>query len=223
MNIKDRMRRILKLRFAILYPFGLFIVLFATPDDESIRFGIWFILTGLFIRVWANGYAIKMEKLTTSGPYAFVRHPLYLGTMFVIAGFIIMLKIYLVGVMFIILMAIIYRRTIKKEEDMLEKKFGELYINYKRKIAAMIPAFLPYQEGEKWPFSFRRLIHSQEYKLFIWVIVMVIAFHLKSEFLAEREIIDAKILTLIIVAFLLGSVDLLGEFIKFRIRRKKDV
>lgn len=222
MNMNKRLERWFKLRFAILYPFGVFLILFAIPDDESIRRGVSFIIPGLLIRSWANGYAIKMDKLTTSGPYAFVRHPLYLGTALVILGFIIMLKFYYVGALFLIILLFIYSATIKKEEHMLEDKFGALYFDYKKNVPAVFPAFRPYRKGEKWPFSFKRLIKSQEYKAFFWMIILVIVFHLKEEFISEKEKPDAKIIGLIIVAFLLGVSDLIGEFIRKKIKPDKN-
>lgn len=212
MNIHDRFERWFKLRFAILYPFGIFIVLYSNSDDKSIMAGIWFILTGLFIRIWANGYAIKLEKLTTSGPYAFVRHPLYLGTIILTLGFIIMLKLHHIGILFLAIMAMVYYRTIKQEEKMLGQRFQSLYTDYRKNVPAIVPTVFPYREGEKWSFSFRRLIKSQEYKLFIWVIIMVIAFHLKDEFMVEHERPDVKIIGLIVTAFLLGIIDLIAEF-----------
>ena len=214
MKIKDRFKRWFKLRFAILYPFGTFLVFFANSDDRSIMVGIWLIIAGLLLRAWSNGYAIKLEKLTTSGPYAFVRHPLYLGTMLLAIGFIIMLKIYYIGVLFLFIMAAVYYQTIINEERMLEQKFKHLYVNYVKKVPIILPAISPYREGEKWPFSFKRLMKSKEYKLFIWVIVMVIAFHLKDEFLVEHERIDTRIIGFIIAAFSLGVVDLISELMK---------
>ncbi len=216
MSIQDRWKRWLKLRFAILYPFGIYVILFANSDDQSLRTGIWFILTGLFLRVWANGYAIKSEKVTTSGPYAFVRHPLYLGTMLLALGFIIMLKLYFIGALFFLVMSVVYYRTIKKEEQIMEHKFKDQYINYKNKVPAIAPTIFPYREGEKWPFSFRRLIKSQEYKLFIWMIILVIAFHLKEELWLHHEKIDAKMAVLMIIAFLLGMIDISGEWLQWR-------
>ncbi len=217
MNIQNRLKRWFKFRFAILYPLGVSAVLFAIPDDNSIRRGIGFIIVGLLIRIWANGYAIKLEKLTTSGPYAFVRHPLYLGTMLLVIGFNIILRInYLVAILLIVLIASIYYQTIRKEEKMLSEKFREVCINYKRKVPAILPTIFPYREGEKWPFSFKRLIKSQEYKTFLWIIVLTIVFHLKDEFIAEHETMDTKIWQLIFVAFILGMLDLLGKFIKHK-------
>jgi len=216
MDVKERLKRWSKLRFAIIYPLGVFAILFSNSDDRSIMRSVWFILFGLVIRLWANGYAIKMDKLTTSGPYAFIRHPLYVGTMLIAVGFIIMLKIYDIGTLFIILMAIVYYRTIKKEESMLEVKFRDEYLKYKKKVPAIFPTISAYREGEKWPFSFRRLIRNHEYKPFLWVIILTIAFHLKDEIMVEHETMDAKILMLLVVAFILGIFDLAGEFIKHK-------
>jgi len=217
MNIQDRLKRWFKLRFAILYPLGVSAVLFAIPTDESIRKGIGFIITGLLIRIWANGYAIKLEKLTTSGPYAFIRHPLYLGTILLVIGFNIILRIqYVIAISLIVLIAIIYYITIRKEEKMLTDKFRDVYIDYKRKVPAILPTIFRYREGEKWPFSFKRLIKSQEYKLFLWMIVLTIVFHLKDEFIIERESMDIKVWQLIIAAFAFGMLDLIGEFIKYK-------
>jgi len=216
MKFKNRFKRWFKLRFAIFYPFAIYVVFFANSDGKSIINGLWFILAGLFLRAWANGYAIKSEKLTTSGPYAFVRHPLYIGTFLLVLGFIIMLKIYYVGTLFLLILVGIYYRTSKKEEQLLGGKFKQQYIEYKNKTPAILPTVSPYREGEKWPFSFKRLIKSQEYKLFLWMIILVIAFHLKDELFVEHETIDKKIIALIISAFVLGSIDFIGEIIKWK-------
>ncbi|MFH1519475.1 MAG: isoprenylcysteine carboxylmethyltransferase family protein [Candidatus Omnitrophota bacterium] len=218
MDIKERFRRWFKLRFAIIYPFGIFVILFSNSDDKSIIQSIGLIIAGLLLRLWANSYAIKLDKLTTSGPYGYVRHPLYLGTMFLVVGFVIMLKAYYIGISFIILMTVVYYRTIKKEEVMLEEKFKDTFIRYKKKVPAIFPTIFPYREGEKWSFSFRRLIKSQEYKTFLWVTIFMIAFHLKDEMLIEHETVDVKILILFVSAFILGMFDFIGEII----RRKKE-
>ena len=213
-------QRWFKLRFAILYPFGIIVVLFAMPDDRSIWQGIGLIVAGLLTRVWANGYAIKMDRLTTSGPYAFIRHPLYAGTILIVAGFVILLKFYYAGIPFLVLLFLIYRSTAQKEERMLEEKFKDVYRDYRSSVPALFPRLTPFRKGEKWPFSFRRLLNSEEYKLFLWVLVLVIVFHLKHEFIGEREKPDAKIISLIILAFLLGISDLIADFIRKKLKAK---
>lgn len=216
--MKDRLKRWFKLRFAITYPFVAFALLFANCDDKSMLVGIWFIIAGLFVRVWANGYAIKSEKLTTSGPYAFVRHPLYLGTMLLVAGFIIMLRLYYIGILLFAAIAAVYYRTIKKEEGMLRQRFKDLYVNYEKKVPAIVPSIFPYREGEKWPFSIKRLLRSQEYKLFIWMIILVIIFYLKYAFLIRHEGLNARTSGLIITMFILAFFDPAAGFIRRMLR-----
>ena len=214
MNIRERFRRWFKLRFAVLYPFAILVIVFGNCDDRSLKFGIPFMVAGEAIRLWSNGYAIKSEKLTTSGPYAFVRHPLYLGTMLLAVGFIIFLKIYYLGLALLAVMAIVYFKTIKEEEGMLEGKFKE-YAGYRKKVPAMVPTVLPYRGGEKWGFSLERLIRSQEYKPMLWTGVLVIVFYLKDKLLVEKEAFDDGKLGLITAAIFLVVLDLAGEAVKW--------
>jgi len=221
MKIKQLFQRWFKLRFAIIYPFGIFVAIFANSDDDSMRTSLWWIIPGLLIRLWANGYAIKMEKLTTSGPYAFVRNPLYLGTMFIAIGFAVMLRTHYIGALFVAFMALTYYQTIKKEERMLEERFKEEYINYTKRVPAIIPTIFPYRSGEKWSFSFKRFLESKEYKTFLWIAIVVISFYLKEELLVEHEPVGSKILCFMGIALALGIVDLIGELIKLRKRIKE--
>lgn len=220
MDIKERLKRWFKLRFAVLYPFAVFMIIFANCDDRSLMYGIWLIAAGELIRIWANGYAIKTEKLTTSGPYAFVRHPLYLGTMLLVTGFIIFLRVYYIGAALLAVMAIVYSGTIKEEEALLGGKFKE-YAAYKKKVPAVFPTIFPYKEGEKWGFSSERFFRSQEYKPVLWIAVVVIAFYLKGKFMVENEPLDAGKLWLMAVAVFLVMADISGEIIKWHNRRKR--
>ena len=214
MNIRQRLQRLFKLRFALTYPFVVYAVIFANADDASMRFGIGVILIGLAIRLWANGYAIKMDKLTTSGPYAFVRNPLYLGTLFIAGGFVAMLRMYYAGALMLLCMGVAYYRTIQAEEKMLESKFKDEYLGYKKKVPVIVPLRAPYRGGERWPFSFRRLVESREYKTVAWVWILIIVFYLKDRLLVEGAGIDATIIVSVLAALVLALVDITGEILK---------
>lgn len=217
-KFKKRLRRWFKLRFAVVYPLCIWAVFSANTSDDSIMLGIWFMFAGMGIRVWSNGYAVKLDKLTVSGPYALVRNPLYVGTGLIFVGFVMMLQLYIVGAAFLLAALFIYRKTIREEEQMLEDKFHEAYVDYKTAVPALIPRFALYGGGEKWPFSWYRLWKSQEYKVVLWGIFIVIAFHLKEELVLEREVIDAKILMFMGFAVMIGMLDIVGEV--FRKRHK---
>src|SRR5208282_1280274 len=114
MDITHRLQRSFKPRFAVIYPFGFFVLFFCSLNEASLRAGIGYIIAGALIRLWSNGYAIKNEKLTTSGPYAFVRNPLYLGTFLMAIGFVIVLKSqnppleWMAGGLFILALSLMY-------------------------------------------------------------------------------------------------------------------
>ncbi len=203
----------MKLRFAILYPIGIFAFWCAQCDNRSIRQGMGFVIAGLLIRLWANGYAIKMDKLTTSGPYSFVRNPLYLGSFLIVLGFIIMLKLRYVGMSFLLVWILIYIRTILQEETMLEEKFKDHYRDYKREVPRLIPRIIPSRQGPKWSFSFLKIIENKEYKLLFWIFIIFVIFYSKEE-LGEHKHFLFKQWGFIAIALFLGLVDLWGEFIK---------
>ncbi len=215
MDLKHRIQRSFKPRFAMIYPFGVYALLFGAITDHSLRAGIGYVITGLLIRLWSNGYAIKNDKLTTSGPYAYVRNPLYVGTFLIAIGFAIMLNFGpVVGVLFLAALAFVYYGTVKNEEGMLLKKFGSKYTDYRSKVLAFIPRLTPYIEGEKWPFDMDRLIFSKEYKSIVWITILIIAFHLKSRIWIEHKPMTEKTWGLILLAALLILVDVFYEMNK---------
>jgi protein-S-isoprenylcysteine O-methyltransferase Ste14 len=217
--VNNRLKRWFKLRFFITYPFGIFVLLFCSPTQNSFSLGIWFIVAGLIVRLWSNGYAIKTVALTTSGPYSLVRNPLYLGTILITMGFMIMLNTAYAGLIFVIILLAVYYRTIKSEEKALTARFGQAYLDYKRKVPMLMPTVFRYKAGEKWPFSFKRIIENKEYKLFIWVINIVIIFRLKGYFLIDHESMDMKKMLLIGLFVFLAAIDIGGEIVKWHKRK----
>ena len=96
-------------------------------------------LMGLALRAWAAGHLEKGSSLAVSGPYAFTRNPLYLGSSLIGAGFAIAGRSYAMAVAFAALLIFIYAPVIRREEEFLGVKFGEQY----RRYAEQVPLFLP--------------------------------------------------------------------------------
>ena len=80
-RVARRIRVPLGFAFAILY-FWL-----ARPAWRSLALGSVLIVLGLLLRAWASGNVRKDEALATSGPYAYTRNPLYLGSLLIGIGF----------------------------------------------------------------------------------------------------------------------------------------
>lgn len=82
--------------------------------------------------------AQRMHQVATSGPYARIRHPQYVGFVLVMFGFLLQWPTLMTLVMFPILIAV-YARLARREEKESLTQFGEAYAHY----AAATPAFVP--------------------------------------------------------------------------------
>jgi len=221
MDFTNRLKRCFKPRFAVIYPFGVFVLFFCSSDEHSLKNGIGYIIAGALLRLWSNGYAIKNDRLTTSGPYAFVRNPLYLGTLLIALGLAIVLKMgWAMTVLFLAVLGWVYGKTIREEEGMLGAKFGDEYKKYCSKIPALVPSLIPYIQGEKWPFSIQRLIDSKEHKPVFWVMIILIIVHLKTRLLLEHKPMTIKTWAWVTLGLILICLDLLYEFNKKKIHAK---
>lgn len=217
MNLTHRLERWFKPRFAVIYPFGFFFLFFCFLNEASLRAGIGYIIAGVLIRLWSNGYAIKNDKLTTSGPYAYVRNPLYLGTFLIAIGFVMVLKSqpplleWSAGVLFLLALSFMYYRTVEAEEGMLSTKFKDAYKDYCQRVPAIIPCLVPYGKGEKWPFSWQRLFKSKEHKTVFWIFILLVVFTLKTRLVIEHKPMTGMLWTLSGIALTLILLDIAYE------------
>ncbi len=120
----------------------LFITLFflmSAPTYTSFLIGIIVAALGESIRVWAAGYIHKRSILTTAGPYAHTRNPLYFGSFLIGCGLsIVSNNVYLFSV-FLWAYATIYTKTMEREEDFLLKEFGKDFEGYKYSVPLFFP------------------------------------------------------------------------------------
>jgi protein-S-isoprenylcysteine O-methyltransferase Ste14 len=207
-KLLQRVQRLIKLRFAVLYLPGLLALGLLRAEAVSFRWGLSIVLVGLAVRSWANGYAIKMDKLTTSGPYARIRHPLYTGTLLMVIGFAVILNSHIWGVLFVLFYVAVYSRTMHSEEGMLEKKFGEPYRAYRAAVPPLWPGLNEYRAGEKWPFTWERYWRSQEYKLILWSMVLVLIIYLIAARDASAGAWTSSMKTAVLGIMLLAAADL---------------
>jgi len=154
--------RFKKLRLWITYPFALVYIVFAYKRGIELIPGVWFIFAGLLVRCWAAGYIKKIRVLTTSGPYSFVRNPLYVGNFLMGLGFCLFVRDLMLSLIYIILFFFFYIGTMKKEESLLTDLFKEEYINYKNKVPAFIPRIVPYVSKQPMPYSLKQAYYNGE-------------------------------------------------------------
>lgn len=103
----------------------------AQPTPKSLAIGFVVAVAGEALRFWAAGHLEKGREITSSGPYRFTRHPLYLGSTLIGIGFAIASATMLPAVLVLGYMAITLTSAIRSEETHLTEKFGLAYPAYR--------------------------------------------------------------------------------------------
>jgi protein-S-isoprenylcysteine O-methyltransferase Ste14 len=125
---------------------GLLALWVAEPSRIYLIVGVLVALTGEAVRLWASGYLEKDRRLTTEGPYAWTRNPLYLGSLFVGLGFILATGKPLLLVVLAALFAAVYFPVMKREAARLEAAFPGDYPRYASRVPLFIPR-IPREDG----------------------------------------------------------------------------
>ncbi len=128
MNLMEALAR---RRVALGFICGLAALVLATPTRDSLLIGAAVAAAGEAMRIWAAGHLEKSKEVTTSGPYRLTRHPLYVGSAIITAGFIIAARSVPVAVLALVYLALTYTAAIRREEAFLTQKFGAAYPDYK--------------------------------------------------------------------------------------------
>lgn len=102
----------------------------ARPTPASLRIGLPLALLGQALRFWAAGHLEKSREVTSSGPYRFTRHPLYLGSSLMGAGLAIAASHVLVAVLIAAYLLVTLWTAIRTEEAYLRATFGDAYDRY---------------------------------------------------------------------------------------------
>ncbi|HME36379.1 MAG TPA: isoprenylcysteine carboxylmethyltransferase family protein [Candidatus Sulfotelmatobacter sp.] len=163
-----RIRVPLGFGFAVLY-FWL-----ARPSGRALAYGAILIVPGLFIRALASGHVRKNEALATSGPYAYTRNPLYLGSLLIGVGFAVAARSWWVGLVLVVMFFAIYLPVIRDEESFLRQKFPE-FEEYARRVPRMFPKIVA-RSREEQPadgFSLDLYLKHREYNALLGALAMV--------------------------------------------------
>jgi protein-S-isoprenylcysteine O-methyltransferase Ste14 len=131
------------------------------PIAFSMKVGLPISVLGLLLRAWAAGHLAKNQALATSGPFAYVRNPLYLGTLVTAAGLVVAARELWLALLFAAVFMLVYLPAIELEEQ----KLCEIFPGY-RDYAARIHRFLPLAKwpGAKNAFSWALYRRNEEYK-----------------------------------------------------------
>jgi protein-S-isoprenylcysteine O-methyltransferase Ste14 len=143
----------------------------ARPTTLSIIVGSTIVLLGLAIRALASGHITKNEQLTTTGPYAHTRNPLYLGSLVLALGFVIAARSLLIALVAIGIFFSIYLPVIRAEEEFLRERFPK-FSDYFLKVPRLFPRIRSFQSSAN-GFSRHLYWKHREYNAAIGALLMV--------------------------------------------------
>jgi protein-S-isoprenylcysteine O-methyltransferase Ste14 len=129
-------------------PLGFFVApiffLLAKPRPVTLVIGGAIGLIGLLVRAWASGHLRKNDELATTGPYAYTRNPLYLGSFLIGLGFTLAAGRWVLAILFALLFLGIYVPVMRVESATLEGLFGHKYRRYAQAVPLVFPRLTRY-------------------------------------------------------------------------------
>ena len=134
-----------RIRVPLGFAFAAFYLWRARPSWASLAVGAVIALLGIFIRAVASGHVEKNRVLATSGPYAYVRNPLYLGSIIIGIGFTIAARDLWVLIAIVLLFVAIYVPVIRSEEAFLRSQFPQ-YDDYACRVPSLLPRTLLFRQ-----------------------------------------------------------------------------
>jgi protein-S-isoprenylcysteine O-methyltransferase Ste14 len=179
-KIARRIRVPLGFAFAALY------LWLARPTWAFIDYGAIVIVLGLLIRAFASGHVRKNEALAATGPYAYTRNPLYLGSLLIGIGFAIAARSWWIGVALVVMFFAIYVPVIRGEEKFLREVFPE-FEEYAGNVPRMFPRFTPHSKAGETSkgFSMELYRKHREYNALVGTLLLLVALIAKMELLRQ--------------------------------------
>ncbi|RKU21653.1 hypothetical protein C6499_21905 [Candidatus Poribacteria bacterium] len=180
-----------KIRSFTPIPFIFALLYFAEPAWHALAIGVPFIVVGELLRIWAVGYAGASTRartlgaardLVTTGPYGYVRNPLYLGNFLLSLGICLVANVYWLVAILVVGYFFQYLPIITLEEAYLLESCGSVYQTYREQVPRFIPQFHSYPDASPHDFSFARAIKSEKRTLTAIICVVGLIF--------TRQVID---------------------------------
>lgn len=171
-----------RIRVPLGFAFALLYFWLARPTWQSLAIGAVLIVPGLLTRALASGHVRKNEALAISGPYAYTRNPLYLGSLLIGIGFAIAARNWWVGIVLLLMFFAIYMPVIRSEEQFLRERFPD-FDEYARRVPRMLPRITPASSDDASGFSLDLYLQHREWNALLGALAIVAALILKMKIL----------------------------------------
>jgi protein-S-isoprenylcysteine O-methyltransferase Ste14 len=102
-------------RVRLGYLVAVFVLWFARPTPKYVAIGAAIGVIGLWLRAYAAGYLHKQKVLTVTGPYAYTRNPLYLGSAILALGAGVATRSWISAGILVVYFALVYIVVMRRE------------------------------------------------------------------------------------------------------------
>lgn len=160
-----------RIRVPLGFAFAAVYIWLAHPTGRSIAAGAIIALAGVAVRAVASGHVRKNETLTTTGPYAYTRNPLYLGSIILASGFLVAARSWWIAIIAVVMLVAIYIPVIRSEEMFLRSSFPE-YEEYARHVPRLFPR-LGTKKSSTGSFSWHLYWKHREYNAVLGMLCMI--------------------------------------------------
>ena len=144
---ENMLKWVFKLRGVVMAPPIIFAVLCTWSETENppLNFSVGgvFFIAGWFLRIWSQmhlHYRLKVHKvLTETGPYVYVRNPIYIGNTLMLVGVVITSGLLWFAPVMLVYCMVVYSIVVRFEESHLLAKFGDPYAEFLKKVPRWLP------------------------------------------------------------------------------------
>ncbi|HTW46980.1 MAG TPA: isoprenylcysteine carboxylmethyltransferase family protein [Acidobacteriaceae bacterium] len=169
-----------RIRVPLGFAFAALFLWLARPSPLFLALSLLLVVPGLLLRGFASGYVKKNAELTTTGPYAYTRNPLYLGSILIAVGFALAARSFWIALVLVALFLAIYLPVIRAEEHHLRSVFPG-FDAYAAQVPRLIPRIVPARQAHAEPSAFSPALYRKhrEYNALIGAVSMYAALILK--------------------------------------------
>jgi protein-S-isoprenylcysteine O-methyltransferase Ste14 len=132
-------RTLQRIRVPLGFLFAVLFIVFARPTTATLIMGSLIVVIGLLIRTWSAGHIRKAQQLAVTGPYAYTRNPLYLGSFIMGAGFTVAAGVWWLALLFCALFIGIYLPVMRVEAEDMKHIFAADFEEYERNVPLFFP------------------------------------------------------------------------------------
>jgi protein-S-isoprenylcysteine O-methyltransferase Ste14 len=171
-----------RIRVPVGFVFAAFYLWRARPSWACMAVGGVIVVIGIALRAYASGYLRKATELTTTGPYAYTRNPLYLGSLIIAAGFALAARSLWIALAMALFFIAIYLPVISDEEQFLRSQFPG-FEEYAQRVPRLLPRLSA--TGPRGEFSLPLYLKHREYNAALGAAAVIAALIFKLLWLSR--------------------------------------